>query len=519
MSDPASNSSDSFSRSLRLLAWCVVGLLALAYLWFVRKNTAPYASNADASGYLNSARLLLDGKLSDFAPHLAGLAPPDWSYAFQQPFGFTVDAVSGRMVPTYPVGYPLHLLLAAPFVGLDWAVVALNTVTAAFAALLLFALGRQLDLPRAWSLAGVALLWASPVVIYHELWAMSDVLSMAWSMAAMAAALASPRRPTWALAAGFAVGIAVLVRPANLLLVLPVAVPLGLRWRAWLGFVAGGIPCAAFLAWYNVQLYGAILTTGYGDYSWAFASKNLAPNLVHFARALPLLLGPPAALLALALPWLSRRERLIASTVAVWIAAYVGFHAFYWFAGQSWWSLRFLLPAFPAIILAALLVGHRASLRLPQPWLRVTLPTTLLLFSLAWEITAAVRLDAVIMKRGEVIYIQASQWLRENAPADAILLTRQASGALSFYSNFPVVRYDLAGAAHLPKLYAAARAAGRPLYAVIAEPERQAAFDRDLPGPWELLAQRGMFTIWRQPPSDSASRSPAAVAPSRSAAR
>ena len=35
-------------------------------------------------------------------------------------------------------------------------------------------------------------------------------------------------------------------------------------------------------------------------------------------------------------------------------AAFVAFYVWYYFSASDWWALRFLMPAFPALILAAL---------------------------------------------------------------------------------------------------------------------------------------------------------------------
>lgn len=402
------------------------------------------------------------------------------------------------MAPTYPVGYPLHLLLAVPFVGLDWAVVLVNVVAAGAAGVLMTALGRQFGLPWGWSLSGAAILWASPVVIYLELWAMSDVVSMVWCMTALWCMLQSLEHKSWALAAGAGLSIAVLVRPTNLLLLAPLAVGLGFRWRAWLALAAGCVPGAMFLTWYNGSLYGTALTTGYGNNSWAFSLGYLAPSAVRFALGVPLLLSPWVAGFALGLPLLGRREPRVVALLVMWLAAYTGFYAFYFFSGKSWWSVRFLLPAFPAVILAGLLVARWwIGRHLRAPWQTVTI-AFLAVAVPTWEIVATHRLNAVIMKRGEIIYVQTVEWMRSHAPDNAVVVTRLGSGSFCYYSNFAIVRYELAGAANLQKLYEAAAKAGRPVYAVIADPESQEAFGVYLQGRWVEQVRHGMLVIWKR---------------------
>jgi hypothetical protein len=482
--------------TMRIAGWCVIGLIAFCYLWFVRKHCAPYASNVDASGYVHSARLLLEGKLTALAPPIEGLSPPAWTHYFQEPFGFAAVGPAD-LVPTYPVGYPLHLVLASFFVGLDWAAVLVNVIAAAAAGILMTTLGRQFGLPWVWSLAGTALLWASPVVIYLELWAMSDVTSMIWCMATISASLFSAKAKRWAAAAGMAFGIAVLVRPTNLLLILPLALTLGLRWRVWLIFILAGLPAAAFLIWYNWSVYGAVLVTGYGNNGWAFAGKYFIGNAKHFIIGIPLLLSP-VVLLALGLPLLIRRQRSIVALLAIWIGVFIGFYVFYYFSGLSWWFIRFLMPAFPAFIIAALLVCRHGIEKFKRPRMQIVAPLLLLFGALSWEIVAAHRLNSVIMKRGEIVYLQTVQWMKDHAEPDAIVVTRIASGSFFYYSNFTIVRYDLAGSEKLGLLYAAANQTGRPVYAVVGDGENKAAFGTTLHDSWTEQARHGMLVIWKR---------------------
>jgi hypothetical protein len=479
-----------------VVAWGLVAVIAAAYLWFVRKNCAPYASNADASCYLNSARMMLDGKLSVPVPRIEGLAPPDWDYHYQLPLDFRLIGNEGRMASLGALGYPLHLMAAVPFVGLDWAVVMVNVIAAGAAVLLMVALGRRCGLPWAWALAGAALVWACPVFVYMVLQPMTDVTGMVWCMAAILAAWHARDRWPWAVAAGMAVAVAVLVRPANLMLMLPVGLALGLRWRAWLALIAGGLPGAVFLAGFNWKLYGAVLTTGYGDISDAFGLKYVAHNVVCFVTGVPVQLSPLPVLAALGLPWLWRRMPFAVALLAVWVAAFVGFYIFCYYSGLAW-SIRYLMPTFPAILLAGLLVVRHLTAKLPRPALRAGVPLALLALALTWQVLAGKKLDVVIMKRGEIVYVQGAEWMRRHAPANAIVLANQVSGAFYYYTDFTLVRYDSTEPVHLQRLYAAAQAAGRPVYAAIFDPESEQAFKRHLRGKWEQLSRHGMVVIWK----------------------
>ena len=79
-------------------------VLVLGYFILLLSNRCDFAAGPDSSGYLNQARLLLDGKISTTVGILAeaGL-DPSLVYLFT-PYGFTRATTAGAMVPTYPIG-------------------------------------------------------------------------------------------------------------------------------------------------------------------------------------------------------------------------------------------------------------------------------------------------------------------------------------------------------------------------------------------------------------------------------
>lgn len=480
-------------------------VVAFGYLWFVRTHCAYYASGSDASGYLNVARLLRSGEFVQPVPHIEGLAPPSWPYIYQQPLGFVVKAETDTFITTYPVGLPLHFLAAAPFVGLEFATIAVNVFLAASAALLMVALGRQLGLPWVWAVAGAALLWACPLFILFVNQPMSDVCATVWTLAVFSTALLTRRHWAWGFAAGAVFAVSVLVRPTDLLLIVPLAFVVRFRLRAWLAIIVGGIPGAAFLAWYNLKLYGSVLTTGYGNIGPIFGLRFAAHNVAHFAIWLPLLLSPFVLVAALgALLRLRRESPGVVAMLALWCAAFVGFYVFYFHSGETWWYLRFILPMFPAVILAGLLVTHRTfGQPLAQGW-RKWAPLLLLVGALAWEIVCGHRLIVTQTKADDRPYLQAVHWMQTHAPANAIVLQMQTSGSFTFYTSFTIVRWDIINGDAWNRLCAVAQAAGRPLYATLFEFEERRAFPNILSGRWERVAQLHQISIWRlveAPPS------------------
>ena len=485
---------------LRFAGWCALILAVAGYGWFIYQHCAPYAGGADSSGYLNSARLLARGQFFEPVRTVPGLVPPAWNYGFYQPLGCNVDPRTGRLVPAYPIGLPLHYVIAAAVVGFEKAARVVNALNALAAGALLYALGRQLGLARRWSLAGVAVLWACPVWIYQSLQPMSDSVATTWTMAAILCALRARDRPAWAAAAGAAFACAVMVRPTSALVLVPLAVALGGRWRAWAGFTLGGLPVALGLGAYNAFVYGGIIATGYSqgglDIFGAFGREFFRGNLRHFAVWIPQLLGfAIAALAVLGLPRLFRRTPRVALLLVGWLAAFVGLYSCYFCAGETWWYLRFLLPAFHAVILTALLALQMFSGRLPGR-LAWVVPAVLLVASVAMQASLTDRLHVTDIRGGERNYWLAGTWVSQQVPANAILLAWHLSGSTLFYDTQPIVRWDQISRDDFELLCRTAAVLHRPIYAPLFGFEK-VELQKKLGGRWVAAGHAGNVTVWR----------------------
>ncbi|MSU45638.1 MAG: hypothetical protein EXS42_00560 [Lacunisphaera sp.] len=482
----------------RTLSAVFLAVLVIGYAWFLRLHTSPYAGGADSSGYLNSAALLRAGQLSTAARTLAGHTAGDFGPLAHHPLGFTTRAGTNLMAPCYPIGLPLHLAAFSCLVGLDWAAIPLNICNALVGGALLYLLARRLDLPRSLALAGTVGLLLCPLYLFAALQPMSDLLALVWSLAALYAALRAREGLGWALGCGVAVAWAVLVRPTNLLLVVPVVLALGTSWRSHLWVGLGGLPGALLLASYNRQLYGSPFVTGYGEVWSAFSSEFLAHNLAHFARWIPLLLSP-VIVLALAAPFLPsarRRDNLI---LAVWFFALTGLYLFYYHSGETWWYLRFILPAFPMLILAALLVLQALWSRPRPAWLHAAFIGLLLVLTSWWQVRQIRQLDLLGMESGERTYPEAARWAQQNLPANSAVFSMQVSGAFYYYTDFLLLRWDQFQFEKREALLAALAAENRPAYAALFPFETPEALER-IGGQWTKLATVGQVTFWRRQP-------------------
>ena len=493
----------SASRAPRSPSWRLAAvLLAACYGGVIAYYASPDASGSDQSGYLNCARLVAEGRRFGAARTPPGLTG-EFSPWLVTPLGFAPAQPAGLLAPAYPVGFPLHLVAGSWVVGWAHTGILVQALAGAAFFLVIVLLGGEIGLPPGWSLATAIVLAVFPVSFHFFTWMMSDGLAATWCAAAVLCALLARRRDALAAAAGFAFGVAVLVRPSDALLLPALALAMPGRRRAWLLLVAGGIPTALLLAVWNVEVYGRLFGTGYGDLARHFAVANFWPRIVHFFLWLGRLLGPVALLLwlgsVLRAAGAERRHLLL----LVWFVPIAVFYAFYRFSNEAWWYLRFILPAVPGLVLGAALfayelfrAAHRrfgaGAARLATAAAAVTVLTPALVSSLyhVWQ------LRVIPIARGTAEYREAIGWAESRLPDRAVVLCMQVSGAIYYDNERPFLRYDTVKPDELGRAVAATRAAGGAPHALLFEFEVE-NFLRRAPGTWELVGQQGRASLWR----------------------
>jgi hypothetical protein len=485
---------------------------AIAYAAYLLWYHSPYAGGSDSSGYLNSAKLLLEGKITTQPRLLAGA-----STVLQDPQhyvapGFRLTLEQPGVSPTYPIGLPLHLAAAGLLVGLGHAPTLVSLLAVAALACLLYHTARDFGVRPHWSASFAALFLLSPLTLFLALQPLSDLLATTWAVALMLFALRADRHLGWAAAAGLALAMAVLVRPTNLLLFLPAALALPRRLRPWLAFLLAGLPGAAFLAYYNHTLHGAPWATGYGSLRDLLGQEHIYTTLRHYAIWLPVV-ATPLGVAALALPWLQLepRKKII---LLVWAASLLVFYCGYYCTHEAWWYLRFILPALPAIGIAATL----ALQAIPYPgWqiytqplpadganpptrrlLRITLPPLLLVFGALWLVTWNRQLHVRYVELDERPYRQVGRWAAEEMPANAVLCAGQVAGAVIFYSNRPFVRPDRFTPESYARFNAFLAEKNLGLYAALFAYEEPGVLQHHMPGRWEPVQRFRQVTIWRR---------------------
>jgi hypothetical protein len=335
---------------------------------------------------------------------------------------------------------------------------------------------------------------------------MSDVPALVWTTAAVTAMWSSRRDPRWAIAAGAAMSMAVLIRTTNVLAFVPLAVCAGFSMRRWLLLAAGGLPGAALFVAYNLGAYGAAVSTGYVDLDIHFGARHIVPSLRHYAIWLPVMLTP-IVVLALGLPAL-RKPPTLPAVLMLWIAVYLGFYTVYSYTYEAWWYTRFLLPAFPPLLVGALWVGRTALERAAQTFAGAAIPRIIgkvpaavgaLLLGAAivtHQVWWSERLGVAAPSAQESQFLSSARWVRAHLPAGAGIVSMQMSGSLYHYTDFSVLRWEFLDGDLLRLLEPDSTAGRRPLYAVLHPVDVELGVRDRLQGNWVQVAAIEGIDVW-----------------------
>lgn len=492
------------AHSPALRRWACGALLA-GYAAALFHHTSFSVGGSDSSGYLNAARLFSSGRVAEPIRGLTRLGLPDDYAQIFVPLGYTTIERPRMMAPSYPPGLPLHMAVAGRLAGWSRAPFLVPPLTAVACLVLFWLLARELRLTRSFALAGCALLAFFPTFVFQALQPMSDVPATAWALAAVFAAYRARARGGvgWAALAGAAYGVGVLVRPTNALLLAPLIFALPVRPKAWFGFVAGGIPAAAFLLAYNAALFGSPWSTGYGSLlSGGMAWENFPERARHYGYWIARLFTPVVPLGWLAVAADRRAPLRDRAVLLSWFGAFFLFYCFYAIY-ETWWYTRFLLVGVPALILGALVVARDLLVR--EERARRLKPLTAVA-TLLFAATLFVEIDFNEKNRvhrfykSERIYPRACEMARRRVPGNGIVASMQMSGALHYYTPLTYAMQNWL----LPERFAALRteteSRGYRWYALLSPFETEEV-RKNLPGDWREIDRAGDVVLWELPPS------------------
>jgi hypothetical protein len=467
------------------------------------------ASAADGAGYISQADLLAQRRITFNEPLIFRATWPEAAWTFA-PLGYRPGRRGDEIVPTYPPGLPLAMVVASTVAG-DAGPFLVAPLFGAVCVFATYLLGARLH-SRICAVVAAALVTASPIWLFQIVQPMSDVPAAAlWTMALLAATSDA------AIVAGLASSAAILMRPNLFLLGASVLVVLlysresahqsGLRTRAttlaaFAATAAIGPLLVAALQW---RLYGSPLLSGHGTLSDLFALGNIPTNVRDYAVRIfvgetPAIVAAIVAFILLVAmrrrarpdePSLSRPFGLLLVVAVPLLVCYLPYGVF-----PDWSYLRFLMPVFPAAFIAVGALVANASLRIPGSARGPLLVLTLVACCSA-DVVIAHRYAAFDMHRYESRYRTAGRYLAEVLPRDAVIVTSQESASAHYYTGLPILRWDFL--ADLDAAVETLIAAGRHPVLLVEdweEPVLRARFPRSALAPldWNARALFGTTT-------------------------
>jgi hypothetical protein len=494
------------SKSKFVMVVAVIGLLV--YGGVLVKCAAYAVGGSDSSGYTRIARSLLKG---DIAPRVAELdllaLPNDFARVFI-PLAYDPGARPGMMAPLYPVGLPLLLALGALIGGWEYGPFLVVPIVGTLGLLLFYLVGLELGLSRLFSVAGAVMLAASPTYLLLALQPMSDVVATLWALVVIWASLRSRKRDGWAILAGAAFGMAFLTRPTNIILMIPILFTLPLKPKTLFYFFLGGLPLAGVFFAYNMTAYGHPLRTGYGQAGLLgdMMLSGFTVRFAHYRMWLTRTLGP-----LLLLGWLGvAADRKVhwrdRGMLISWFGSFLLLYSFY-NVYEAWWYTRFLLPGYPALVLGTLLVvrdipgllknylGEAHQTRLKWVALAILLGVTL-----SHERRYIRRFDLLSMGAGTSAHSASCRWANQTLPSQAVVVAMEMSGALKFYTERPILRWDCIYPPEWTVVKNHAAEKGYRWYALLLPLEIENAQKR-LGGKWVKLGMLDQVSLWQIEPT------------------
>ena len=484
----------------------LLALLLIGYGAFTLRNAAYAVAGSDATGYINTARAILQNNIVEPIAPLQMLDLPESFEGLFRPLAYLPGPRPGTMTPFYPIGMSLHMLSAAVIAGWQNGPFLISPLAAVLCIWVFYLLGAELGLARWLSLSGSIILAACPVFIFISLLPMSDVLATFWALLTIYAALRSRRNEYWALLVGAAFGMAFLVRPNNVFLLLPLLFCFRWKPKIFALFVLGGVPLALGFFAFNRVAYGHILQTGYGAIELYRVVKvsNFAINFKNYVGWLVLGMSP-----LILLGWLATavdrqiqwRER---GLLLSWFGVFFLFYCFYE-PYHAWWFSRFLLPGIPALILGTLLVLQHVGARLaPKLAMSATMvqgaaAATLLaiVFGFAWQ---NIQREYVLnIGIDQYVHSRSCRWADGQLPQQSLIVAMEMSGALNYYTNRSILRYDFARPDQWQTLTKRAAEKDYRWYALLMPHELTEAQKR-VTGKWSKVGDYQQISLWQIEP-------------------
>jgi len=290
----------------------------------------------------------------------------------------------------------------------------------------------------------------------------SDVAVTAWWTTTLALTVQGGQLA--AIGAGAAASLAILTRPN--LAPLAVVVGLFLVWRvirrdtndgraaiSLALFVGTALPGCLAVAAINQHLYGSSLRSGYGPLDALYALANAGPNLDRYPRWL-METQTPFICLALAALLFTRahtdRQKarglaaehvgLLLSFAAVVFLSYLFYRPF---GREEWTYLRFLLPAYPPLLVLAVAVTVEAWAAISRNSARTAAGVLIVCGTVAgWQARASVQRGALSARLIEQRYVDVGRYIEIALPSNSVFIAKLHAGSIRYYSGRLTLYYD-----------------------------------------------------------------------------
>jgi hypothetical protein len=456
-------------RAAIAVAALVVAVVLAALQWGSRA-----LGGADGYAYVTEAGLIRAGSL---AIHEDVVRESPWPGALGTwtPIGFReLPKVRDGITPVYPPGFPLLIALFQllfGFCGAFWVV----PICAGATVWLTYLLGRRLFEGSGIAVTAAVLVAASPVFLNQSMVVMSDVpATAAWTLALVLAL------SNYSFSSGLAAAAAIMIRPnlapaagALILWTALCDVEAGRstgrsRWST-ARVVAGIAPAVAAIAWLNAALYGSPLESGYGELQDLYSGRYLWRNVSQFSNWIAQTDTPivALALLFFARPRLFAPARvpfarvLLGAFAAVVVASYLFYLPF-----DAWWYLRFLLPAWPIVMVLTAAALDAVACRVVSRHAALAVATIVLALA-GHGVVAAANRSAFELWYGESRYVDVATYLGATTDPAAVFISWQHTGSIRFYADRLTLHFARLDPGWLDRAIARLQANGRRPYIVL----------------------------------------------------
>src|SRR5262245_43717215 len=155
--------------------------------------------------------------------------------------------------------------------------------------------------------------------------------------------------------------MAVLIRPADAILILPLAAALPWRRRPWLLFLAASLPFAVFFGFWNHAAYGSAFRTGYAEQlGTELSASYLAASGARYGLSILIQLSPLVLLGWIGLAFDRRVPARDRALLVSWFGSFFAFYCLWMSSVEGWKYGRYLLPAAPALLIGFLIALRNA---------------------------------------------------------------------------------------------------------------------------------------------------------------